>query len=234
VVVGVVKQLIDLGHMVMFSDFSLKALIKEWKEDVLGPNPFVKTGEFQHNFKLRFDPAALSACPSAQLQKLAELASAGEASLHAMSGTIAFSVNWSKADCRAYNCQVLTVMTELDGDQARPDTGKVCEVGEHAGFAGHVLLSYPSGGQLLASAGHWVELSRLDVTEENLLQAAASYSVDFQNELQASLASCRNAEQRATTMSAYSCQIVQQSAPCSYSIGPRPYASAPPALRVSA
>ena len=28
--------------MTMFSDFSLKALIKTWKAEVLGPNPFVK------------------------------------------------------------------------------------------------------------------------------------------------------------------------------------------------
>ncbi len=28
----------------MFSDFSLKALIKNWKEDCLGPNPFSRIG----------------------------------------------------------------------------------------------------------------------------------------------------------------------------------------------
>ncbi len=37
------KIILDKGHMAMFSDFSLKALIKDWKSDVLGPNPFVKT-----------------------------------------------------------------------------------------------------------------------------------------------------------------------------------------------
>ncbi len=38
-----VKMILDKGHMAMFSDFSLKTLISEWKENLLGPNPFVKT-----------------------------------------------------------------------------------------------------------------------------------------------------------------------------------------------
>merc|ERR1719356_514698 len=140
-----IKCLLDRGHMVMFSDFSLKALINDWKEDLLGPNPFVKTKEFSYKFRLRFDPATLSTCPSAQLKKLGELASNGKADLHAMPGTIAFSVNWAKADCSAYDCKVLTVMTELDDQPATPSPGQVSEAGSHRGFAGHVLLTYPSG-----------------------------------------------------------------------------------------
>jgi hypothetical protein len=38
------KFIIDAGHMAMFSDFSLKALIKEWDANLLGKNPFVKIG----------------------------------------------------------------------------------------------------------------------------------------------------------------------------------------------
>lgn len=216
-VMGLVKRLLDQGHMVMFSDFSLKALIKDWKEDLLGPNPFVKTTELNSSFQLRFDPAVLSACPSAQLQKLGELASNGKAELHAMRNTIAFSVKWRKADCSAYKCEVLTVMTKLDGQPACPVPGEDCEASGHCGLAGHVLLTYPSGGRLLASAGHWVELSRLDVTEASLLQAAAAYGATYQGEVQASLSSCTSAAERQRTLQSYSCQIVQQSAPCSYS-----------------
>lgn len=40
-----VQVLLDRGHMVMFSDFSLKALINDWSVPHLGPNPFVKVGE---------------------------------------------------------------------------------------------------------------------------------------------------------------------------------------------
>jgi len=41
--------------MVMFSDFSLKALIKQWDNKVLGPNPFVKVSEYGGNFTLEFN-----------------------------------------------------------------------------------------------------------------------------------------------------------------------------------
>ena len=37
-----VKMLIDRGHMCMFSDFSLKALIAQWDTKLFGPNPFAK------------------------------------------------------------------------------------------------------------------------------------------------------------------------------------------------
>jgi len=35
-------------HMVMFSDFALKALIGDWSEQHLGPNPFVNIGNLTH------------------------------------------------------------------------------------------------------------------------------------------------------------------------------------------
>jgi hypothetical protein len=51
--------------MVMCSDFSLKALIGKWEENLLGPNPFKKIGEFGDHFQLEFDPNILKDCPSA-------------------------------------------------------------------------------------------------------------------------------------------------------------------------
>merc|ERR1712118_326700 len=95
--------------------------------------------------------------------------------------------------------------------------GAECRVGDHAGLAGHVLLSYPSGGQLLASASHWSELSRLDVTEATLLEVAASYGTSFHTKVQASLAACPSPAHRRETIQTYSNHIVQQSVPCMYS-----------------
>lgn len=46
------KMMIDRGHMTMFSDFSLKALIARWDKNIMGPNPFVKVKEFGGNFTL--------------------------------------------------------------------------------------------------------------------------------------------------------------------------------------
>ena len=43
-VMSLLKKVLDAGHMAMFSDFSLKALINQWDSNLLGSNPFVKTG----------------------------------------------------------------------------------------------------------------------------------------------------------------------------------------------
>lgn len=64
---------------VMFSDFSLKALIADWKEPLLGPNPFKNVGGFSGKFELRFDCETLKNCPSAQLVTVAGLCSEGVA-----------------------------------------------------------------------------------------------------------------------------------------------------------
>jgi hypothetical protein len=63
------KKVVDRGHMAMFSDFSLKALVNQWKDKYeLGPNPFVQTQEHTGDFEVRFNSAVLKECPSAQLQ----------------------------------------------------------------------------------------------------------------------------------------------------------------------
>lgn len=49
-----IKFVIDRGHMVMFSDFSLKSLIQQWDTAKLGPNPFKKIGETSAPFELSF------------------------------------------------------------------------------------------------------------------------------------------------------------------------------------
>ena len=50
-----IAYFVNTGFMVMCSDFSLKALIGLWDESLLGPNPFVKAGEFSTKFTLKFD-----------------------------------------------------------------------------------------------------------------------------------------------------------------------------------
>ena len=50
VVFQFVGEMLRRGHMLMFSDFSLKALISSWNQEVLGPNPFVQVSEFGGNF----------------------------------------------------------------------------------------------------------------------------------------------------------------------------------------
>lgn len=63
-----IPLLLQRGHMVMCSDFSLKALIRQWSVDHLGPNPFIKIGEFGGFMRLEFDRARVAECQSAQLR----------------------------------------------------------------------------------------------------------------------------------------------------------------------
>ena len=74
-------MVLDAGHMAMFSDFSLKALIHDWDEKLLGSNPFVKTGEIQGEVELRFRTSVLKECPSAQLQIVGDMAEGGRCNL---------------------------------------------------------------------------------------------------------------------------------------------------------
>lgn len=217
------------GFTVMCSDFSLKALIAQWSEEHLGPNPFVKMGSCDHQFQLSFAPSELQneEVPQ-QLQVVGELcATEGKAVVSAMQGTIVYTINPRRKNTDVYNLKVLTVVTAYDNDQAfqshggndytfddddalsseeqvtgsqnpwasksqkpsqneqKPKQGSskypeamMCSVGEgdniKSGMAGHVTLTYASGGQLVTSMGHWLELTRINTSEEELIRVAAS------------------------------------------------------------
>lgn len=63
---------------------------------------------------------------------------------------------------------MLTVVPQLK--PKKPEY--ISQVGEHVGSAGHVILKYPSGGLLLVSMGHWVELMKIDTSENKLFEVA--------------------------------------------------------------
>ena len=98
--------------MAMFSDFSLKSLIKQWKSDVLGPNPFKKIGETSNPFELRFKKEDLHDCPSAQLQIVGEMAEGGKVHVEAMGGTILYSID-QNVKSEEYKLQLLTVASNV-------------------------------------------------------------------------------------------------------------------------
>ena len=163
------KKAVDRGHMCMFSDFSLKALVKNWNDKYeLGPNPFVQTTEYTGNFVLRFNPGELKECPSAQLQTVGDMAEAGMCNVQAAGGTIVYSVDKKQLNHQIYKLQVLTVVPTV---KAQSENLK-CEIGEFEGNAGHVLLTYPSGGMILTSMGHWIELMKVDTSAEKVFQVA--------------------------------------------------------------
>lgn len=207
------------GFTVMCSDFSLKALIAEWSEEQLGPNPFVKMGSCSDQFQLEFLPEDLKneEVPQ-QLQVVGELcAEQGKAVVTAMSDTIVYTVNPRRSPTDLYRLKILTVVGDYDGrgslaqsgdddlcdqsefnhceqqleqnavsvlqnssqtqqKQNRLPEAMMCSVGEgdkaKRGMAGHVTLTYKSGGQLVTSMGHWIELTRIDTSLDGVLRVA--------------------------------------------------------------
>merc|ERR1711972_237141 len=156
----------------------------------------------------------VSECPSAQLQRAGELCESASATVKALGGTIAYTVDAGvPASTNAYSLEVLTVATEMPGvSTASLPQERICRAGDRQGAAGHVLLKYPSGGLLLVSAGHWIELVQLDgVTEERLLQtAAAQYGGSYAASWSAQMVSAPSAEMRSQMCQAFAQQMVQQ------------------------
>lgn len=170
------------GHTVMCSDFSLKSLLFEWSEEHLGPNPFVKVGCCDGQFKLEFVPSSLQAddVPQ-QLQVVGDLCTeTGQAVVEAMSDTIVYTVNPNRRKTDAYDLKVLTVVSEISsGEPSQLSDNMKCSIGrggsddEKKGAAGHVVLTYKSGGQLVTSMGHWIELTRINTSLDAVLRTAA-------------------------------------------------------------
>ncbi|GAM23805.1 hypothetical protein SAMD00019534_069800, partial [Acytostelium subglobosum LB1] len=179
VVLKLIRKALNRGYTVQFGDFATKALIKDWNTELLGPRAFNQIGTFSSSFDLKFNPDTLISCACAQLKVVGELCrEKGSAHLHAMGGTVRFTVNKADADNNIYELQVLTVMTKHDNQPETAGHEVVTFNNEdHRGSVGHAILKYrateqtpgktlPSHGYLVVSAGHWIELTRLDTSAE--------------------------------------------------------------------
>jgi len=200
-----VAHALDRGFMVIFGDFSLKALIKDWDHSLLGPLPFEQVGETSGTVRLRFHREHLIECPSSQLQCVGQLCGDNFAGVHALGGTIQFTVKQDQAATDAYQLQILTV-AEASADYRGPTV----TVGQYTGTAGHVLLRYRKGGMLLVSATHWMELTNVNADEAQvalvLLQQQGQFSADkFREEL----ANCQTAEERTACSNRSAVALVQ-------------------------
>lgn len=214
------------GYTVMCSDFSLKSLIFEWSESDLGPNPFLSVGDCSSQFCLEFVPAELQheEVPQ-QLQVVGELcAEQGKAVVSAMGNTIVYTVNPRRPATQMYDLKVLTVVTDMGDSRidpnpttARPDDLK-SSIGDgeslRSGWAGHVTLTYPGGGQLITSMGHWVELSKIDTSVESVLRVARkNFGVEESESFATELATATNEVERSRIIQKSAKAMVSKSAP---------------------
>ncbi|CAE8737883.1 unnamed protein product [Polarella glacialis] len=216
VVLDLMKHILDKSHMIMCSDFSLNALLNDWSEPLLGPNPFIRLGEFSGRVRLHFDPEILAGCPSTQLRTVGELCGSGSVDVQCMPDTIAYAVDQSKTRSAAYQVAVLTHATNLDKFiDLRSEFPQVISTAGACKAAGHVMLHYPSGGIRLASAYHWSELVELDVSEERLIRVAESaHGKPYSAKLRAEISKCSSPESRSSMTKSLAKQFVESSSPC--------------------
>lgn len=89
-----------------------------------------------------------------------KLAEGGHCNVKTMAGTIIYSVDKNKIDKSKYKLEVLTIATS----NVPKDSNYILEIDREQGSAGHVLLTYPTGGKILTSMGHWIELMKIDTS----------------------------------------------------------------------
>lgn len=97
------------------------------------------------------------------------MAEQGKVNVHTMGGTIMYGVNKKNLKHDKYTLKVLTVPSNLKVS----DDNLVCKIDDYQGAAGHVLVKYPSGGAILTSMTHWIELMKVDTSEQKLFEVAA-------------------------------------------------------------
>jgi hypothetical protein len=210
-VISLTKYCIDKGYMVMFSDFAVKMLLKIWKTEELGPNPFVKIEECSGMVKLEFDTLVLKLCPSKQLQMVGDLADKGFADVDTMGGTIVIGHDPSQISNAAYIFSILTYVTNYNSKSE--NQYHVIHNGQNAAV-GHAMLKYPSGGTVIISAVHWIALQKLDVNFETLKDVAqCNYGSDYDGDLK-SIDLERSMSKKRCKINRLAKKFVQQSVPC--------------------
>jgi len=88
------------------------------------------------------------------------LAQDGHCNIKTLSSTIVYNVDRNKIDPNRYKLEILT--TANTHRHKRWIYG--IENDRVTGAAGHVLLTYPTGGKILTSMGHWIELMKVDTS----------------------------------------------------------------------
>jgi len=198
----------------MCSDFAVEALINDWDAHLLGPNPFVKLGECSTSIELGFIPNDLKECSSVQLQLVGQLCEKGTLNINALGGTIVFGLKEEKKVYPEFDIKLLTIVTSAGG-QDKLDN---CEIAAKRGSIGHVMLTFKSGGTMLLSAGHWIEMNKFDVDVGNLEKVVEQFGETYKNDWNVinSNTEWSESEKSEKYQNMANCMI-QQSTPCQYS-----------------
>jgi hypothetical protein len=178
IIMNFIAQLVRHGYTLVFADFSVFSLINEWStcsnvgfaSMLLGECPFMihkeKCNQCMH---LEYAVDELIGSPIPQLQVLGKLSETGTCQLRAMEGTVVFG---KKEVCNPICLvSVYTTVTKYDTFTCCKNSGVCSAVGiKETGFIGHAVATYPEGGKLILSAGHFCELSKIHTSNSRLSQ----------------------------------------------------------------
>lgn len=139
----------------------------------------------------------------------------GKAVVAALGGTIVYTLKPDRAPTELYTVKVLTVVTnqcEFEAMHGMP----LCTTGEGDkqthGTAGHVTLTYASGGQLITSNGHWIELTRVNTSDESVRKVAAkNFGCEKLQAFEDEWAGATSASDKYECTQKYAKQMVQES-----------------------
>jgi len=153
----VIPALVAKGHVIQIADFSLKGFIRHWNTREWGPCPFLEARETHSGrIKLVFDRSHLKLAKHETFLKIDNLFTSDTVYVGCMGGTILYTLNPRATDdsfrVRPYK---LSVMSQAST--------------EKSDFIGHVELTFPSGGTIVASMTHWHALERAEVNEERIV-----------------------------------------------------------------
>jgi hypothetical protein len=122
-----------------------------------------------------------------------------------------------------YQLQVLTVAEAPAGYQ-----GATVEVGQYNGTAGHVLLKYRSGGMMLVSATHWMELTDVNANEADVAQVLLQRQGEFAAaQFQEELKCCKTDADRKACSASRAVALVQLTSPSSSALACKSNPSVP-------
>jgi len=112
---------------------------------------------------------------STQLEKLGKLSDSNmQACVHALGGTLAYSIDFNNLDSSMYDLELLTVATHLDDSTQMIDTylknnpQHKCEINRCVGIAGHTIIHFKNRGKILTSSSHWIELDNFSVDDKKV------------------------------------------------------------------
>jgi hypothetical protein len=210
-----IKYLTDKGHMLMFSDFAVRALVNSWDENLLGPNPFKLLGGCNGTIELGFNSNKLKECVSKQLQLVGQLCENGKAIIHAMSDTVVFTLKKERKTTDLYEVEPLTIAVKNQQFNSEGLSNDFVEIENNKGSVGHVIVRYKTGGKMLLSAGHWIELNKLDVNFEQLtVVAKENWGNEYDDEINDINSGKWNECEKKEKVNNLAKKFVQQSAPC--------------------